>query len=239
MAKHTTRAERPRLQDRKRVFASLLRMVTPANKKELCWYYLDLGEKEYAALGFAGVQWAFFEEMLYVATARLYRRSRRKIPKGAKSLEFSRRAAAFGEAVKRVKDPVRREILSGLLPKIGNANGTRQKLTHGIWGYDAKNPLRLYSRSREGAPVRPHIDPFDISKLWKFAVSVGELSLALDVLTDPKPPSEEDVPGSYMSRAFLLAVTGKDPASLGYHWPKPSEELSPQGSSRAWDQKPK
>jgi hypothetical protein len=213
-------------------------MMVPFDEKELAWYYLDLGEKEYTALGFAGVQWAFLEEMLYIATARLYRRCRRKIPGGAKSLDFSRRVAAFGEAVKRIRNnPPLKDILGSLIPKMGNANGTRQKLTHGIWGYDAKNPMRLYSRSREGAPVRPHIDPFDIPKLWKFSTSVGELSLALDVLTDPKLPAEPSERKPYMSRSFLLAVTGKDPESLGYHWPKPREGSPLQGSSEEWVRK--
>lgn len=222
---------------KKRAFGSLLRIAMPTDPKALAYYDFEMGLTEFGALGYATVQWAFFEEMLYVATARLYRRARKKIPLHAKNLDFSRRVASFNEAVRRMRKSPQKHLLSDLVPKIGNANGNRQKLTHGVWSYDARNPTRLYSKSRRGVPVTPHVEPFDIAKLAKFATSVGELSLSLDVLTDPKLPSGEGVAKPYMSRSFLLAVTGKDPASLGLPWPKRAEGSPPQGSSEEWDRK--
>lgn len=126
-----------------------------------------------------------------------------------------------------------------LSAKIGNANGTRQRLTHGVWSYDAKNPLRLYSRSRKGVPVRSHVEPFDLAKLWKFGISVGELSLDLDASTAPKSTSDEGLGRAYMSRSLRIAATGKDPSDLGLPWPKLAKESPPPSTSEASDRKKK
>jgi hypothetical protein len=222
-----------------RAFGDLLQIMLPTDKEQKPAYMIHMGEKEFAAIGFAGVQWAFLEEMLYIATSRLYSRAKGKLPLAAKSLDFSRRIGAFNEIVGRMGPPDAQKYFMKLSAKIGNANGTRQKLTHGIWSYDAKNPMRLYSRSRQGVPVAPHVEPFDLAKLWKFGILVGELSLDLDASTAPRSTSGEGLGHAYMTRSFRLAMTGRDPASLGYPWPKLEEETPAPPTSDASDQKKK
>ena len=224
MAKSNTKSARKELRGAKRAFGELLHIMIPTGKEMRPHYMILMGEKEYAALGFAGVQWAFLEEMLYIATFRLYKRAGRKLPVAAESLDFSRRIGALNELLRDMGPPDAQKYFMKLSAKIGNANGTRQRLTHGVWSYDAKNPMRLYSRSRKGVPVRSHVEPFDLAKLWKFGILVGELSLDLDASTQTRSSSNEDLGIAYMSRSGRIAATGKDPSDLGLPWPKLAKE---------------
>jgi hypothetical protein len=204
---------------------SLLRLVVPLpGSNECARYDFEIGMREYAALGLANVHWAFFEEVLYQSTAKLARRAGRRIPEEAKQLDFSRRLGALRQLAVRMRDPMglKRDRLLKLIPKIANANGTRQKLVHGIWDFDPGKPHRIFSRPRKGLPSKARLpaEGYDFMKMIKFALSVGELSWALEGATSPlKIPDDE--PRSYMSRSFLLALAGKDPEDLGFHWPKP------------------
>jgi hypothetical protein len=87
--------------------------------------------------------------------ARLARRARKRIPDEAKALDFNRRLQALRQLISRMRDPlgIQRDALLELLPKIANANGIRQKLVHGIWSFDPRQPNRLLSRSRKGLGI--------------------------------------------------------------------------------------
>lgn len=240
MAKHTTTKKQPRGRKRRPQHKSLLRLIIPHSPEEQPYYDFEIGEKEYAALGFAIVHWGFFEDILYGATAKLARRAGKKVPLDAKSLDFSRRLTALERLVKRMRDPlgIKKGSLLELIPKIANANGIRQKLVHGLWSFDPKKPERLYSRSRRALPFKTRLEPFDFPSLIKFALSVGELSFVLDAASSPLRLPEGE-PKPYASRSFLLALQGKDPASLGFHWPTPLESPHRRISYPASPPKPK
>jgi hypothetical protein len=71
---------------------NLLQVGVLSNGKDIRLFFdFEIGEKEYNGIGWAMVQWAFLEEVLYKRTALLARRARLKIPNEAHGVNFKHR----------------------------------------------------------------------------------------------------------------------------------------------------
>jgi hypothetical protein len=214
---------------------SLVQILWPVRgSNDLPSHEFDLGQREYAAIGYAVVHWAFLEEALFERTELFARRAKVKTPADAHDLSFNRRLGALRILIGTVvKDTRQRTWWNTLISKIGRENGVRQKIVHGLWSYDAKKPDRLFSRPRRS--LGKWMTPFSDKKLLEFGGRVGELSFAL---LYPRPGVGRPAKSSgefytYASRAFLLELAGKADA-LGFPRPirvstttplTPSQEL--------------
>src|SRR5690348_12706595 len=67
----------------------------PGERRRYAAYYFDLGEREYSAIGFATVHWAFLEEAMFRRTVYFAKRARVRVPEHAHDLSFSRRIRAL------------------------------------------------------------------------------------------------------------------------------------------------
>jgi hypothetical protein len=207
--------------------ASLLRIHYPASQGNgFVRYDFDLGEREYAAIGYAIVHWAFLEEAIFKRTVLFARRAKVRTPREAHDLSFAQRIRALRILMNAVvKDPKRRKWWNALISRVGKENGLRQKIVHGLWSYNARHPERLFSSPRPS--LGRWMTQLSAETLSGFGERVGGLSFALLHPSPAGRPSKNfDIPPAYMNRQFLLALTGKA-GGLGFS-PTIPTTLSPQ-----------
>jgi hypothetical protein len=202
----------------------------PGERVRYAAYYFDLGEREYSSIGFATVHWAFLEEAMFRRTVYFAKRAKVRVPKEAHDLSFSRRIRALRLLMSTtVKNPKRKRWWNLIISAIAKENGIRQKIVHGLWSYNPRQPDRLYSSLRPS--LGKWMTPFNVDSLSEFGERVGELSFAL-----LHPPSwggrlpKDDGYYSYMSRSFLLRMSGKADA-LGFPQPTRVEQTPQQKAS--------
>jgi hypothetical protein len=222
MAKSTTRRTPLRRKHKKPPSANLLMVQKWLDGSERVGYTFDMGIYEFAAIGEMTVHWAFLEEAMYKRTVLFAKRAKVKVPQDARDLSFSKRLRALRLLMQAVITHSEiRKRWNWLISAIGNANGTRQKITHGLWSYDARNPARLFSSPRPS--VGKWLTPFNVEKIDEFAGQLGAYSYAL---LHPGPggrPSKKEPSVAYASRLFRLRMSGKAEA-LGY--PPPTRVTS-------------
>ncbi len=210
----------------------LIRKSLDGKRKRPLSFAFDLGEHELSTIGLVMVQWAFMEEALYRRTVYFARRARVKIPSDASDLSFARRLRVLRLLVGSVlKDAKKLKWWNDLISEIAGANGNRQKVAHGLWTFDARNPARLYSRPR---PILGKLlTPFNVEKLAEFGLQLGEISFAL---THPHRtqqwPQYMDGRAASVSRRFLLMMRGEG-ESLGFPPPIPATQAPPLTPSQA------
>ena len=155
-------------------------------------YHFQLGEREYSAIGFATVHWAFLEEALYKRTVLFARRARVRVPEDAHDLSFSRRIGALRVLVRTaVKDPKRRKWWSLVISRIGNENGIRQKIVHGSWSYDPRRPDRLFSSPRPS--IGRWMEPFSDEKLSEFGQRAQSFPSSFSIRSLGRVPAPQSI----------------------------------------------
>jgi hypothetical protein len=216
---------------------SLLRIFIPVGKSapgsrhQFLAYDFDLGEREYYAIGHGTVHWAFLEEAMFKRTVLFARRAKVKVPADAHDLSFAKRLRALRTIVNAVvKNGKRLKWWHDVLDEIGTQNGTRQKIVHGLWSYNARHPDRLFSTPRPS--LGRWMTPFDVEKLFGFGLRVGELSYALLNPSRGGRPRKDGGFQSYISRSMLLRMTGKADA-VGIPQPIPATSTPPLTPSQA------
>ncbi len=198
--------------------AELLKVVYHFDGTTPPGYDFEIGMKEYAAIGFFMVHWAFLEDVLFLRTQIFARRAKQPLPAMARDLSFTRRIQTLRELIQNViKQPTARERWFRLLQKIANAEGRRHKLAHGLWLYNPKRPEHLLLGASQRMSKRARLVHFDFKETAEFALSIGRLSFEL---AHPRPGSGRPAKSSdeffaSMSRSFLLTLQGKDPKTLG------------------------
>lgn len=194
---------------------SLLRIFKPLTANAgFMKYDFDLGEREFAAIGHGTVHWAFLEEAMFKRTVLFARRAKVKVPADAHDLSFAKRLRALRLIINStVKNSKRLQWWHDVLDEIGTQNGTRQKIVHGLWSYNARHPDRLFSNPRPS--IGRWMTSFDVEKLFGFGLRVGELSYALLNPSRGGRPRKDAGFQSYINRSMLLRMAGKADA-LGF-----------------------
>lgn len=184
---------------------SLVNAVFLPGKETVDRYEIVLDCKEFAAIGHAVVHWSFLENALLQATLGIAEEFDLAVPADAKQDSFRRRLAAYRLLVEKIPNERAREYHLKLVQRLGNANGQRQILVHGIWDYDQANPEFLIVE-KPAAGSKPRL--IDVDKVVAFIHEVGRL--ALDILY-PNSMSIEHLAdrGPFFSREFLRTTIGK------------------------------
>jgi hypothetical protein len=164
----------------------------------------DMQPKELSVIGYATLQWSYLEFMLYSRSQRLAKKARVKLPGAADDSSFSRRLRAFRElaALAEAKNPKQAAKYSSLADRIANANGIRQRMIHHVWECHPRKVGLLMTVPRD---FKGRIETFDVEKIAQFADSVGAISFELAY---PRGWTLRQVPTSWMSRRFLLEISG-------------------------------
>lgn len=84
-------------------FSSLLRIAIPRDDPGPKRFIVDLTPLEFSVIGFAAVQWAFLESVLFQRTRKLAKKARTALPPNARNLSFTRRLQGFREAARRAE----------------------------------------------------------------------------------------------------------------------------------------
>jgi hypothetical protein len=170
-------------------------------------FHFNLAREECGVIGLAVVQWAFLENALFERTKALAKRGRTRLPQGAKNFSFKQRIKTFRNLVKQViKNNSTQHKYLQLADKIANCAQTRNKLAHGLWEFNPRQPERLLNISRS------RIASFDIKAIGKFADKVGTLSFGL---VYPRGERDMKLPDqAYLSRGFLLKTGYKQPEGI-------------------------
>jgi 5'-deoxynucleotidase YfbR-like HD superfamily hydrolase len=169
-------------------------------------FHFNFAREECGVIGLAVVQWAFLENALFERTKALAKRGKKRLPEDAKNFSFKRRMMTFRNLVKQViKNNSTQHKYLQLADKIANCAQTRNKLAHGLWEFNPRQPERLLNISRS------RIASFDIQAIAKFADKVKTLSVGLVY-----PRGERDIKPdqAYLSRGFLLKTGYKHPAGI-------------------------
>ncbi len=189
----------------------LLQAVFAVGSSKAERFEFELDEKELCAVGYAIVHWSFLEHALLQATEGIAAELGIEVSADARQDSFRRRLVGFKSVVAQVKDERARKHLDLVADKIATENGFRQKITHGIWAYDAADPDVLHveiSRAGKGPNALLNVD-----KIVAFAQRVS--GLAVDLLHPCGLTKEEIVSqrdgGFYISRAGLRMLIGKGP----------------------------
>ena len=214
-------------------FEGLLKEVIWPEDKRRHAYDFEIGVKEYGAIGYVLVHWAFLEFAVHYRTTAFAKRAKVPLPANARSFSFSRRLRVLRQLMaKTIRDPKSKDRWLELLSRIGNAEGRRHRIAHGLWSYNPKRVEQLWAYSAN--TKARHAMPFDVQSLGEFGLSVGELSYEL-LHPRPgsgRPPKAQDGPSGYVSRQFRLMLEGKDPAGLGFPEPIRAELTSSQETPR-------
>jgi hypothetical protein len=138
----------------------------------------DLEEKELAAIGLVGVQWAYLEHAILASTLQLAEANNVPLPADAQSLAFSKRLRAWRLMIERgdSKKPERAQLLRAV-SKAANLQQKRHRITHGLWTWDIADPMRLTAFS-----FRPRVGfetDFNFNSLIRLATLIGELNFHL------------------------------------------------------------
>ena len=179
-------------------------------------YEFDIGLKEYGAIGYVIVHWAFLEYALFYRTKTFAKRAKVSVPRNARNFSFSKRLTTLRELMLiTIQDQKTKDRWLNLISRIANAERQRHRIAHGLWSYDPTRIERLWTRSAN--TKSKHAMGFDVTSLGEFGSSIGALSYEL---LNPRPgsgrpPKNQDLPFAYMSRSFLLLLQGKDPGDLG------------------------
>ena len=134
--------------------------------------------EEQAAIGYVTVCWAQLEHLLLHVTVDIAEAAKVPVPEHATSLSFKKRLRALRTLIKETGGAAKRQqALLGLLTKIGNAERSRNRITHGLWDWNQTNPDGLIASS-----YRMPFDfeeRFDFQKLIKLAQQIGEINFSL------------------------------------------------------------
>jgi hypothetical protein len=184
----------------------------------------ELTQPELAAIGYVTVLWAELEHQLMARSVELAGTA--KPPEEVVSLSFKKRLRAWRALIKaNVSEEPKRSQLLSLATKIGGIERSRNRITHGLWGWEPQSADVLRATSFR---VPFHFDePFDFKKLIKIALRIGEVTFQLRF-----PDGEEQAwrmviedrmrRGGAVSRRFALEMLGKDPANP--HLPQASRK---------------
>lgn len=195
----------------------------------------ELTQQELAAIGYVTVLWAELEHQLLARSVELSGPG--EPPADVVSLSFKKRLRAWRALIKSnvPEEPKRLQLLS-LATRIGSIERSRNRITHGLWGWEPRRADMLRATSfRE--PF--HFDePFDFAKLIKIAHRIGEATFQLRF-----PDGEDEAwlwvfndrlrRGLPVNRQLALETIGRDPANP--HLPPASRKAhnTPQSPLRA------
>ncbi len=190
----------------------------------------ELTEREIYAIGYVTVSWAHLEHLLIIKTMELAEKAKIPLPEDARALSFKKRRRVWRALIKKtVKWPRTRENLLNLATRIGSTERSRNRITHGLWGWDTADPRKL----RVGSFRKPFKfeEPFDFEKLMKLGDRIGEINFQL---TYPRGKNQAikmlAQRGGGVSRRGMLILTGKDSEDPGLALPTPLTRNPPQSA---------
>ena len=193
------------------------------------WFVdLELDDDELRALGMVAAQWAFLEHTIRDHAKHMATLIGCDLPREITSDSLRKQKQSW-EALSRqaLADlPEHLSAVLALVERVGNLEGDRNTLIHGVIEWDEKNPNSLNFHSKKnprGGPRR-----FDVKRIEDFAKKVATLNY--DFLAVHGPP--EFVFGASLRRPGTPVSSGPhqilDPAILatltGSKTPKPSSE---------------
>jgi len=155
--------------------------------------------------------WALLEHELLNATEQLAEIAGIPLPEHATSLSFKKRLRALRALIKTAIKPTDdTKRLLDLLTKIGSAERSRNRITHGLWDWADENPGKL-SASSYRTPF-DFEEPFDHVKLTGICERVGEFTFQLR-FPGGKKDAEEALAqrGGGISRHGMQVLQGRVP----------------------------
>lgn len=149
----------------------------------------ELSPKELAAIGYVTASWAQLEHLLLDTTIAVAETANVALPEAATSLSFKKRLRALRELVREVIEPEAQNRLLAVLSKVGSAERSRHRITHGLWDWLPKNPNKLRASSYRNS--LEFEEPFDFGKLLKLGDTIGEINFQLRYPGGKKQAEEE------------------------------------------------
>ena len=199
-------------------------------------YESELAEPEIYAIGYVTVAWAMLEHLLLASTIELTDKANIPLPDDALALSFKKRCRAWRAVIKAtVENEKERTKLIRLANRIGNAERTRNRITHGVWDWDPAKPDKLKGQSYR-VPYE-YEEPFDLNKLIKLGERVGEINFQL-ALPRGKDQAWEEMAqaaaqrGGFVSREFALRLAGKEIVNPHLPLPTPPKHKKSRSTSR-------
>lgn len=185
----------------------------------------ELSMRELAAIGFVMVSWAQLEHLLLQRTAELADKAKVPIPTDATALSFKKRLRALRALAKEALtcSTAQKKFLN-LLTRIGGAERSRNRITHGLWDWTLSAPDKL--RASSFRPPNKFEEPFDLKKLITLAERIGELNFQLAYPGGKDQAWEELIQsrtqrGWHVSRQGMQLLAGKDISDVYPHLASP------------------
>jgi hypothetical protein len=196
----------------------------------------ELAMSEYAAIGLVTVSWAQLEHLILQRTLELAKKANVPIPEDATALSFKKRIRALRALAKEVISGTKtQKTFLDLLTKIGGAERSRNRITHGLWDWMPSTSDRLQTSSFR--PPYEFEEPFDYEKLTNLAERIGEFNFQLAYPCGKAQAMRELVQsrmqrGLHVSRLGMILLTGKDISNHHPHLASPRKRKQPPPSSR-------